>query len=61
MLSIGSRLCPPASTLPSPPTSASTASASSSDEGADQANGEGFTLRILAHRRAGGEQPPPAR
>jgi hypothetical protein len=43
MLSIGSRLWPPASTLPSSPTCASTASASSTDSGADHANGDGFT------------------
>src|SRR3954467_1824842 len=60
MFRMGSRLCPPASTLPSPPTRASSASASATESGADQANGDGFTLRILAHARAGGEQPPPA-
>src|SRR6476661_3808694 len=60
MFRMGSRLCPPASTLPSPPTRASSANASATEAGADQANGDGFTLRILAHVRAGGEQPPPA-
>ena len=49
MFSSGSRLWPPASTLPSSPTRASSASASSRLAGAVQANGEGFTRVILPH------------
>src|SRR6478735_3855351 len=58
MLGTGIRLCPPASTLPSWPNSASTATVSSTVRGAWCTNGAGFTLAILPARRAWGKAPP---
>ena len=58
MLSTGMRLCPPASTLPSWPTSPSTATASSTVRGAWCTNGPGFTCSILPVRGSWGKAPP---
>src|SRR5512139_3191863 len=58
MLSTGNRLCPPASTLPSEPVSASTATASSTVCGAWCTNGAGFTCSILPVRGVRGKAPP---
>ena len=60
MLSSGMRLCPPASTLPSWPTSASTPTASSTVRGAWCTNGAGFTERSCLVDGAG-ERHRPAR